>query len=434
MTFFATLGYKLPLGSGVHPGGSLILASAMPMHQLVRRRLGLAGDHLEHRLFDPQLYLAGMDAVHCGKHCTNLASYPWFGIAGVEPYDSGEYSQASWRQATEDAIEDAWPSQAPSGVAAIRRGTSEGVAFQHALGTWAVILPAPLIIDPSSTCDLEELWLDHGLRAAADAGKVRVPVFATVAISDVCLRMKPENNPLLDLIVDMVTAREGLDGVYLVIEQAGEPAEGRNCEGVRTLASLLHLVHAFSVEAGLRVGVNFIGPYGLVCQAAGAEWWASNWYLSLRRLRVADRVAGGRAYPSYWSTPAAVDIHLDSELDALASAGLFDGAADRTLAAKGLNAAVLAGKAVSEVPAWTYRQSNVQASMDHYLQACIAWDARIEAMSQPERLEHVDQWLQGAVELVGPIEVALGKRRRTRTSHVRAWLESLEYYRDVHAL
>jgi hypothetical protein len=34
--------------------------------------------YLQHRLFDPQLYLARLDARVCGEKVVNLASYPWF--------------------------------------------------------------------------------------------------------------------------------------------------------------------------------------------------------------------------------------------------------------------------------------------------------------------------------------------------------------------
>src|SRR5688572_13991233 len=40
-------------------------------------------------LFDPQLYLAGLDAERCTTTCANLTSYPWFATPGSIEYESG---------------------------------------------------------------------------------------------------------------------------------------------------------------------------------------------------------------------------------------------------------------------------------------------------------------------------------------------------------
>ena len=101
MAFYATIGYKFALDDDTKLAGSLVLASTVAMHGLERRRLD-QHPHLERRLFDPQLYLAGLDAAQCKKHCARLASYPWFGIGGLKQFDSAEHKQKGWM---EEAIE-----------------------------------------------------------------------------------------------------------------------------------------------------------------------------------------------------------------------------------------------------------------------------------------------------------------------------------------
>lgn len=430
MAVYATIGYKFPLGAGVSPDGSVLLASTMTMHQLERRRLD-QHEHLQQRLFDPQLYLAGLGAVQCKRDCAKLASYPWFGVEGLQSFDSGQHQQKGWLDAAEDKIAGIWPNQAPSDGSKIRRGVEECISFQQRLGCWGVILPSPLTEDPSTSYDEEERWLDAALDYVDRVPDFNLPKFATVAVSDLCLRMKPQDNPLLPMIVDSVTSREGLDGVYLVVEQASEPADGRYCGNARTLASVLHLVHAFANDAEMRVGVNFLGPYGLVCSAAGAEWWATNWYQSLRRLCLADKLRKGRARPIYWSYPCAIDIHLDKEFDELVKSGHLPMIRDETAASESLLRAAERGRRVSQVPAWVYRQSNIAATQDHYLLSCIRGEGQ-HAKAGQARLDKVHKWLERAVKRAQKVEHALGPERKTQTQHVPAWLDALEHYRTLH--
>jgi hypothetical protein len=274
--------------------------------------------------------------------------------------------------------------------------------------------------------------LDASLNRIVQIPTFTLPKFATVAISDACLRLKPSENQLLRIIVDAVSAREGLDGVYLVVEQAGEAPDTRSCGSERTLSSLLHLVHAFANDAGLRVGVNFIGPFGLVCEAVGAEWWATNWYVSLRRLRLADKVGKGRSFPLFWSYPCALDIHMDKEFDKLVNAGHLMSISETTPASAGLLTAAASGRRASQVPAWSYRQSNVSATKAHYLGSAISRDAQHGKLSGSARLDHVERWLADALTRTKEIEAALGPDRKTNTQHVQPWLEALRGYRTLH--
>ena len=100
MSFLANLGYRFALPGDATSAGSIVLASALTSHQLLRRRFNQY-PHMEQRLFDPQLYLATLDAGAARKHCAKLASYPWFGVDGVDAYLSGEQRLGGWQAATE---------------------------------------------------------------------------------------------------------------------------------------------------------------------------------------------------------------------------------------------------------------------------------------------------------------------------------------------
>jgi hypothetical protein len=336
MSFWLNVGYRFEAPSSIVPDGSVLLCSAMPMHQLERRRIDKRYPHLRRRLFDPQLYLAGLDASESSEHCAKLASYPWFGVRGLVPYDSGLQNQKGWMATARARIPSLWSHNAPSDPATVRASVRECIEFQKRIGCESIILPAPLTADPATDFSQELVWLDSALERAREAG-VSVPVFATVAISDICLRYsEPGVNALLALILDSVSARE-IDGVYLVLEQGSETADGRHVGNVRTLSSILHLAYLFATDCRLRVIVNFLGAFGLACEAVGAEGWASGWYKSLYRFRLADKLAGGRSFPTYWSYNCACDIHLERDFDVLNEEEFFlDRIADRTEASSGL--------------------------------------------------------------------------------------------------
>jgi hypothetical protein len=192
------------------------------------------------------------------------------------------------------------------------------------------------------------------------------------------------------------------------------------------------LVHEFANEAHLKVGVNFMGPFGLACEAAGATWWASNWYKSLFRLRLADKLGGGRAYPLYWSYPAAVDVHMETDFDRLVAKGLLAGMQDKTSAAEVLLRAASQRQAASRVPKWRYQQGNVGQAIEHYLLSVIGAEQRHSTVSGKDRIDYAEAWLNDARSLVQKVAAALGGSRKTKTDHVLAWRDAFSAYRRDH--
>jgi len=282
------------------------------------------------------------------------------------------------------------------------------------------------------------MWLDAGIQAARSLAP-GIPVFATIAVSDVCLQVAPAPaNPLVGTILDSVGARE-VDGAYIVVEQAMEDTFGRHCATVATLRPVLEMVHLLATDCSLRVGVGFLGAFGLACLAAGAEFWSSGWYKSLYRLRLADSIAGGRAFPHYWSTAASADISLAGEFDLLAKAGRLGEIEDSTVAAEPLLRAARAGISSDQVPAWAYRQGNISAAEEHFLLAVQAATEELMGLAPGyPRVEFVEAWLRSAeriaADATAEIDASLpkGKERKTRTEHVSAWRSAVESYRRDH--
>ncbi|MEP0548327.1 MAG: hypothetical protein ABJF88_15430 [Rhodothermales bacterium] len=398
------------------------------MHVLERRDINDRYPHLDRRLFDPQLYLAGLSASASGGACTNLASYPWFGAQGLDDFDSALHKQSRWKKDAEKEIVKHWPAAPPSDPNEIEVAAQETVEFQVRLGCEAIILPSPLTRDPGSDYSFEIQWLESGLRQAKAYGD-ELPVLATIAIQDLCLlAAEPDSNPLLEIIADSVSAR-GVDGVYLVIEQGSEAADTRQCGNFRVLQSALHLTHILSNDAGIRVFINFLGAFGLACVAAGAESWASGWYKSLYRMKLSDKQAGGRAFPTYWSDGMATDIHLQSDLDTLASGSAFTSVATLTPPSAGLIKALSSGRAVASVPDWTWRQSNISAAQEHFIHAMARFDQRLQPLTVQDRINTIHEWLKQANALSSSVGPQLGS---TKLSHISAWEAAFSAYRRDH--
>jgi len=184
MSFYVNIGYRFSIPDSVSPDGSIILCSAMAYHQLERRRIDDKYPHLQNRLFDPQLYLAGLDAAESGDHCLKLATYPWFGVSGLRTYDSSQQTQAQWKASAGRRIASIWPRTHPMDLDVIRHAVRDCIDFQNRFGCQAIILPSPLTVDPGTNYQDELCWLDTALEYIASASNLDLPVFATVAISE----------------------------------------------------------------------------------------------------------------------------------------------------------------------------------------------------------------------------------------------------------
>lgn len=431
--FYPNLGYKFALPGKATALASIVIGSTVTAHGLRRRMAKPKHDHLGRWLFDPQLYMAGVSA-KATKVCGYLASYPWLRPSEIEKFDSGQHSQSSWNKDAQEKVGKLWPAiqgaieSDPQGIA------KRCVTYQRQLSPSAIILPSPLTTDQSTDYSLELDYLDRGLDEAAGQGITGKKIYATIALADSCLRYwEPQQNPLLQLICDSVTSRD-IDGVYVVIEQGQESADAKHCTNHKTLSSVLEIIHLIASDAGLRVVVNFVGGFGLVCVAAGAHVWGADWYKSLYRLRLADKEQEGRAYPSFWSHRLATEIHMKGDFNTIVEKGGLSLIKDATAASKGLMDAAKAGKKSDSVAAWAYTQTNVAAAREHFLDVMKRETKNIRRLEEAKRLDHVQDWLKNANTNAGKIANMLGTTGQTRLNHLDAWLSALTAYRERHSV
>jgi len=427
MEFFASARFKMAVPEGVQGiAGGLIIPSGIAQPVLIRRDLGKRYPHLQRRLLDPQLYLANLNGAKCRGACVNLASYGWFNVTGIDPYDSKKHSQSEWKEKAIAKIHNAWPGAVPSASKEIDKAITACVATQVVLGCEAIILPSPLTSDPSTDYSTELHWLDQGLRIAGKvaAHKARL---ATIALSDTCLRgIDPSANQLLELILDQVTARQP-EGAYLVLELANE--HGYYCSHPNTIGAVLRLVKGLKGGGLSRVFVAFAGVAGLLAVCAGADGWSTGWYRGERRLRLVDfEQPQGRANPSYYSHPLASEFHLQSDLDRVNAATFLSRVADETPASQGLLKALASSRLVSSVPDWRYSQSNVSAAIEHFLTAAARETSALATLSSEKRIEYGKQWLEGAEKLASELYAIGPFNPRTELDHQTAWRSAFEKF------
>lgn len=434
--FYHNTKYKfaLPDGSPANIAGGIIAASAMPAGQLIRRvrRDIRKYPYLQHRLFDPQMYLAVLDPAVARGPVVNLASYSWFGQNEIPEYDSKQHkSLKAWKAEHEQALVDAWPgAPLPDGIGR-EHGILAAVQHQLALGCEAIILPAPLTTVVAQNYQTETEWIDLGLQVCRDL-RVAVPIYATVALSDTVLRgVDPRTHPLLHTITSQIAARDELNGAYLVIEQAGE--DGYACSSRETLLSLLLMVDDLVRGASRQVIVNYMGTFGAIATAAGASVWSSGYYLSQRRLKLTDfDDKTAFAYPRYYSARLAGDIGLDADIVGAHSAGLARKILTDTATSEPLKRALEAESYPGAVPQWVHRPGNITAAAAHYNEVACQLGATLYALDVNRRVEYVERWLRGAVALVCQLnDAGIYKSNYTNLQHQAVWLSVYEDWRSM---
>jgi len=430
MGFFYNLGYNVKIELDQISDGGIFLASGMPLHQLERRDI-VNKYHLKNTLFDPQLYLIGLDPYQTPKMCSNLVSYPWFGSVNTPTYDSAQMNIQSWNTRVRNNIANHWRGSLSESEKEILDSIEKCIDLQIQLGCAVIILPSPLTIDYSSNYETELKWLDLGIDAYKRAS-INLPLYATVSLSDSCLRMiEPKNNSLIELILDSVSARE-IDGVYIVIELSQEKNETRYIGNKKTILSAMELVYSFSKICELGVVTNFFGPYGLVLEALGSQVWCSDWYKSLVRLRLADKMGEGRTYPLYWSPKIGADIHMNGDFDRIVNSGNLDLVFSKNPASIGLYNAAIKGYSSSAVPGWRYAINNRMESINHYRYCLLESEKKIQNIAEAEKLNYISEWLYLAKTTVDLIIKILPKESFIRYEHVQAWQNAFSEFRSDH--
>jgi hypothetical protein len=405
--------------------GVVYLAAANDAERMRRRPLG----EFAWQLFDPQLYLARLDGSASAKTCARLASYPWFGVTGVPEFNSGDDTQSNWQQAMQEHVRQNWPGAAPSEVA-VAGAAKAAIEFQANRGCTHVLAATPMIAEREDEAETTAQWIDAALEAASDLD-LGQPVIATVAVSEGVVNDSSfREGGFLDTVVDQVTSRDGLGGVYIVVAQTQKRHPLSAPEAVtRTYA---HLARAFANYGYEFVFVNFADAFGVACVGLGASGFATGPTQSLRRLTLAAFLddGGGFPLPHLYSHRAAAEFLSERELDKIAELNLLRRVTDNTVYSRDLFQALSRGRPAADVLAWAESKNNVSAATRHFVARMIAEATAYSDLTPAQRLTRATSWLDDAAVNQDYLKGRLSGRLTTSPTYAPAeeWLQHVRTY------
>ncbi len=369
----------------------------MPMsNHVVRMRRRPLGD-VTWQLFDPQLYLGELDCPEAMKVCARLSTYPWFGVDEIPEFDSDGDGQRSWEHDVQDVVCDQWHGDVTEDPGEIRGAALSAIEFQAEISCSHIILPTPLVTEREDEAETQAIWVDQGL-AAADAADVGQPVIATIAISEAVL-----NNAafvpggFLDTVVDQITAREGLSGVYIVVAQtdANHPLK----PPYAVTAAYAHLTRAFAEFGHDFIFVNFADTFGVACLGLGASAFATGPTQNLRRLSLAGfGDTGGGPFPRYYSHRVAGEFLPDGDLRHVVARRQLRRVEDRTLYSRDLLQSLAQNGRANTVANWVETRNNVfKAAQPHFISRMILEGQGYSGQTFAQRSARAESWLDDAV-------------------------------------
>ncbi len=418
--FLLNLGFKWSFTSLDGLRGTVILPHANSVNRLVREHPG----EFQTLLLDPQLYLSNLKVEHRTKVCARLAGYPWFGIPDINEFNSEDQKRNEWEKKVRERIKNLWLGHPPDDI---ERAAFTAVEFQAKLGCTSIILPAPLVYEREDEGATFGKWIDSGIEAA-DELEIAQPILATIAISDDTLNESAfTEGGFLESVIDQITARNEIDGVYIVIAQTETPTHPFEITD-KVVRAYIHLVLE-SLRCGIKnVITNFSDLIGFVTLGIGATAFASGPSFSLRSLNLESfrDDGGGIPLPSFYSHKVAAEYRTESDLKKIAEHQLFRRIVDETETSQPLMEALRSGRSASDLPSWAESHNNLHAAHQHYIERLIIEGNRLKKTRPRERYETILDWLESAEANALFVHKRLGIERLGRRPHVDHWLQIID--------
>lgn len=244
-------------------------------------------------IFDPQFYVASMNAPRDGK----LPDYRYYA-------DHCGLNRTSFRPSqVQSYVQDCLDYQNDE-LAGLSYLVSPSVLFEDFRDSWSQI--ALNLAEASIEC--------HA--TIEDAA----PLLVTIATSENALKSATGLAELLDALSTMET-----EGFYIVVSRNSSTYQTAMDE--TAMANLMYMVHVLSTLNDYTVFAGYSDWLGLLLHAAGVTGTATGWFQSSRQFSMSkfQPASGGRRpRKRYSSAPMLSSLLITPELDDIFQAGLLD--------------------------------------------------------------------------------------------------------------
>ncbi|MDO8881223.1 MAG: hypothetical protein Q7W44_10590 [Coriobacteriia bacterium] len=349
--------------------------------------------------------------------CNKIATHAFLPIA-TPRFEDWHGKESEWIAAAIAPVVSAdWPPPLPSTTGDIEGFIVDCLTWQGRLQPTLLTVPTPPLAGATPDLDAFLKWLRAGTRAASYLQPSETTLLS-VTVEEGLL------STVGDVLLDQITAREGIDGVYLnVVTHKTELGE-RITQDVAT--SLVRFVRDLAPHR--RVFVNGVDLFGLVLLGAGAEGIGIGYELKGMRLNTNDfKDTNSRgAFPRMLSLALCKRLAL-AEIEVLRNVGLLDRLeSDRTDSSSVLLDAIRDRRDLRTIIPWRPTKGTVGEARRHYILRHEGVKRELDPMSQRERWEWVAGWLDTCDANISDFCQATGKRpQQVGAGHVSAWREAV---------
>ncbi|PFR07567.1 hypothetical protein COK10_19850 [Bacillus anthracis] len=419
--FLLNLGYRWTnheLANGV-----ILNASGFHKEQGVRRNIA---DDLEMTLFDPQLYLAGLEYESCNMTCSRLTTYPWFGGSDTD-YDSAQGTAQDWFAGHRQSVN--WPVEVPTERDEIRDCIKDCLDYQVGVGVSHLIIPTPIVCDYEDEFAEQLKWIDIALEIKEE---YELPVLTSIAINDhLLIQGEPLKNKLVQTILDNISVRTELDGVYVIPVQTNDATVKLDNKNVAEF--LLHISNILGHINEKIVIINYTDSFGLACLGVGATAFGSGYGNKTKRMSLNDfrESGGGKSFPKLYANELVMDLLSYRDINKLKDSRLLRLIKnDVTESSQDLINALNAGLTANDVPKWRESINNITTATQHRIQRLVGATEKLQQIeSMEDREAYILEWLQNAEAYHLLLQAQFSSEPLSEDGrHIAVWRNAFESY------
>lgn len=389
--FLLNLGYTWEMLSTIENLNGCVI---LPSNNYSDRVLKASTFDINYKLLDPQLYLCHLDSQECQTTCSRLSSYPWFSTKDMPSIESEKQSSTEWHKKIKDNIDNIWTNKLPDNM---KTSIKKSIEFQIDINCSHILIPTPLISNREDEFNSQCKWIDEGLIQIREL-EVGKPTLISISIDENILNDECfEDTGFLNTVVDQVTARKDIDGIYLVVLQNDDKHPYKSSKNV--FKTYLYLSKMFSNNNYEDIIINYSDVFGLVCLYFGATSIATGPSFKLRRMSTNQYKdgGGGVSLPLFYSSKTLSEYYSERDLNKIVEKKLLLRIKDITPFSRELYNELKSGGSAANLPDWVESRSNTAASKKHFIFRIKKEFEIINNLSKEEKKEHIKDLLEIAI-------------------------------------